>query len=82
MKVTKKIKEILKQMIDDGEFEKIIKCKGYTMKERKLSKQYYDAIKNRNIDELPIQELLLIMPRPIAIDVLAYLMQYEIKTNK
>ena len=55
MYTSEKIKEILKDMIDSGEFEKVIQCTQYSSKERKQAKKYYDALKNaEDIKKIPI----------------------------
>lgn len=83
MYVSKKIREILNEMMNNGEFDKIIKCKGYSMKERKLSKQYYESLKDRNLDEISIAELLFVMPRPVMHNVIACLIPYKVvEANK
>lgn len=83
MYTSKKIKEILKEMLTNGESEKIIKCKGYSSKERKLAKDFFDLIKKQDkIEDISIQELLFIMPRAVMMNVIACLIPYKLEEVK
>ena len=83
MYTSEKIKEILKDMIDSGEFEKVIQCTQYSSKERKQAKKYYDALKNaEDIKKIPILELIITMPRIVMLDVIAYLIPYKLVEPK
>lgn len=68
-----KFKEALKQMIADGEFEKIIKTS--TGKDRKSAKEFYGLIKdNSDIDKIPGITLLLAIYSPSVLrDVITYM---------
>ena len=78
-----KFKEALKQMIVDGEFEKIIKTsKG---KDRKSAKEFYGLIKDNNdIDKIPGITLLVAIYSPSVLrDIITYMeMDIENKTKK
>ena len=49
-------KEAIKKMIEDGEFEKIIKYESG--KEKKLAKKYYEDIQAVGVDKIPFVALL------------------------
>lgn len=73
-----KIKEILKLMIDNKEFEKIIKYTGYSSRERRKVKDFYNDIKDLEINNIPIIPLILAMPKTVMQDVLSYLLHYKV----
>ena len=78
-----KFKEALKQMIVDGEFEKIIKTS--TGKDRKSAKEFYGLIKdNPDIDKIPGITLLVAIHSPSVLrDIITYIeMNIENKTKK
>lgn len=82
MYTSKKIKEILKNMIDNGEFEKIINCKQYSGKERRLAKEFYLGIKGQDIEKISIQTLIFTMPRVVMMSVISYLIPYKVVVAK
>lgn len=79
MYTSEKIKEILIEMIESDEFEKVIKCKEYSSKERKQAKKYYEALKGvKDIKKIEILPLIMTMPRIVMLDVIAYLIPYKL----
>lgn len=74
-----RFKEALKQMIVDEEFEKIIKTtKG---KDRRQAKEFYEVIKNVNIDTIPGIAILCSIYSPTVLrDVIAY-MEMDVKKD-
>lgn len=86
MKIKDRIKEILQDMINNGEFEKIIKYEGYIKKDREETAIYYkqlkEVLKKYGMDNVPIIPLIVDMPKLVAQDVLSELLVNEIKENK
>ncbi len=84
MYTSEKIKEILIEIINSDEAEKIYKCKEYSIKERKQAKKFLDALKNeKDIKNIPIMPLIITMPRIVMADVIAYLIPYKVvEANK
>ena len=79
MLMNKKIKEIIKEMILKKEFEKIINFKGYSYFERRKVKNFYNKIKDLDIDKIPILPLIMSLPKEVMRNILCMLLPYTVK---
>ena len=79
MLMNKKIKEIIKEMILKKEFEKIINFKGYSYCERRKVKNFYNKIKDLDIDKIPILPLIMSLPKEVMRNILCMLLPYTVK---
>ena len=74
-------KKALKKMIEDGEFEKIIK--NSTGKDRKSAKEFYSLIKdNPDYDKIPGITLLVAIYSPSVLRTVILYMEADILTKK
>ena len=82
MLMNKKIKEIIKEMILKKEFEKIINFKGYSYFERRKVKNFYNEIKDLDIDKITILPLIMSLPKEVMRNILCMLLPYTVKEIK
>lgn len=82
MLVRDKIKESLKQMLKDNEFERIINYVNNQTEKDKI-KWFAEGISSIDIDNLSVLALIEEMPYEVMKDLLGgYLLNYEIKEDK
>lgn len=72
------IKEKLDDIVNTNEGNKIINCLHYSPSERENAKKYIETLREVDIKNVPIIELIYKMPLSIATDLFALMLNYKV----